>query len=169
MRLYEGMYIVSMELASQGWEKVEETVSGTITRFNGTIVRLRKWGERVFTYPIQKQDKGVYVLVQFKSDPSHIEDIKGRVELDPNLLRVLIVVMNEAYAEESFEKEANDGVTAEERPDNDFYEMDDLNEGDNLDSDSEDEENECEISEETAEVDIDSEEDADADKEDEEV
>ena len=62
MRLYEGMYIVTTELASQGWEKVEETITETITRFGGDIVRIRQWGERNLSFPIDKQDRGVYGL-----------------------------------------------------------------------------------------------------------
>lgn len=107
MRLYEGMYIASMELASQGWDKVEETVKDTIVRFDGEIVRIRKWGERRFTYPIHKQVKGLYVLVHFNAEPAAIENIKARVELESDLLRVLIIRMPEEYAEESFAKDSD--------------------------------------------------------------
>jgi len=108
LRLYEGMYIVTMDLASRGWEEVEKAVTGTITRFGGEIVRIRKWAERTFAYPIKKRERGVYVLVQFNADPSVIDSIKERIELEEDLLRALIIRMDERYAEESFAKEPGD-------------------------------------------------------------
>jgi len=102
------MFIVTNNLASQGWDKVQETVTEPITRYGGEIVRLRKWSERSFAYPIQKHESGVYVLVQFRSNPQDVSKIEGRVQITPEILRVLITRIEERYAEESFAKEPGD-------------------------------------------------------------
>jgi len=152
------MYIASMDLASQGWDKVEETVQDTITRFDGEIVRIREWGERRFTYPIQKQEKGLYVLVHFNAEPSAIENIKGRVELESDLLRVLILRMPEEHAEESFARDSDHQVP--DTMDDDF--MSDRDDG-RMDMKEEPEDN---IDAESGEDDEKASEDEDADKED---
>lgn len=108
MRLYEGMYIVPTELDSQGWEKVEEAVKDTIARFDGEIVRMRKWSERIFASPIHKHEKGVYVLVHFMLDPDKVKKVENRIQLAPHILRALIVKIDEAYAEKSFAIEPGD-------------------------------------------------------------
>jgi small subunit ribosomal protein S6 len=108
VRLYEGMFIVTNQLATEGWEKVEEVIREVITRQGGEVVRLRKWGERVFTYPIKKQPSGVYVLVQFRMDPQNITKMELRLQITPTVLRALFLVLDERYADESFAKEAGD-------------------------------------------------------------
>ncbi len=119
------MYIVTNDLAAEGWEKVEEIVSETITRFDGEIVRMRKWGERHFAYPIQKETSGVYVLVHFKTDPSAIVKMENRVQLSAQILRVLITTLDEKYAEESFAKEPGE-ESAIRLEDSDYDDDDDF-------------------------------------------
>ncbi|MFH1709408.1 MAG: 30S ribosomal protein S6 [Planctomycetota bacterium] len=108
MRLYEGMFIVTNQLATEGWEKVEEVIREVITRQGGEVVRMRKWGERVFTCPIKKQPGGVYVLVHFKMDPQNISKMELRLQIAPTILRALFLVMDERVADESYAKEAGD-------------------------------------------------------------
>ena len=108
MKLYEGMYIVTNDLASQGWENVEAAVKDSITRFDGEVIRLKKWSERPFAYPIEKQRSGVYVLVHFNADPSAIAKIENRIQITPEILRILVTTLDEKYAEESFAKEPGD-------------------------------------------------------------
>ena len=74
---YETLFVVDCSIG-------EEAVKATVEKFtamiaeNGTIENVDEWGKRRLAYPINDQNDGYYVLVNFKSEgefPAELERV----------------------------------------------------------------------------------------------
>jgi small subunit ribosomal protein S6 len=90
-RTYEAMFIVDPTVASKEWNRVTEELEKTFSRYGAEIVSLKKWGERKLSYPIQKQQRGTYVLAYFNSPTDSLQKIRADLHLSEILLRCLIL------------------------------------------------------------------------------
>ncbi len=54
-----------------------------------------EWDTRPFAYEIEHLDKGYYVLMTFRIDPTKLPELYGRFKLDENVLRYQVVRLEE--------------------------------------------------------------------------
>ena len=75
----------------------EDAVKATVEKFtamiaeNGTIESVDEWGKRRLAYPINDQNDGYYVLVNFKSGsefPAELERVFG---INESILRSIVI------------------------------------------------------------------------------
>ena len=93
MRPYELMMIVNADLEDPKEEitKVEEVVR----TLGGEIAKTDVWGKRRLAYPIRKKQEGVYALSSFSVEPDQIVELKRLLSLRQNLMRTMIVCLDE--------------------------------------------------------------------------
>ena len=92
---YEGLFIIRGDLDDGRVEAVLEEVNGLIAKHGGEISKTDKWGRRKLAYPIKKLNEGVYVIMYFKILPLQLVDLERSLKLYENLLRFLIIKMDE--------------------------------------------------------------------------
>ena len=87
---YETLFVVDCSID-------EETLKSTVEKFtamiaeNGTIENVDEWGKRRLAYPINDQNDGYYVLVNFKSEgefPAELERVFG---INESILRSIVI------------------------------------------------------------------------------
>ena len=87
---YETLFVVDCAIG-------EEAVKATVEKFtamiaeNGTIENVDEWGKRRLAYPINDQNDGYYVLVNFKSAsefPAELERVFG---INEYILRSIVI------------------------------------------------------------------------------
>ena len=87
---YETLFVVDCSIG-------EDAVKATVEKFtamiaeNGTIENVDEWGKRRLAYPINDQNDGYYVLVNFKSEsefPAELERVFG---INECILRSMVV------------------------------------------------------------------------------
>ena len=87
---YETLFVVDCSIG-------EDAVKATVEKFtamiaeNGTIESIDEWGKRKLAYPINDQNDGYYVLVNFKSEgefPAELERVFG---INENILRSIVI------------------------------------------------------------------------------
>lgn len=87
---YETLFVVDCAIG-------EENVKATVEKFtamiaeNGTVESIDEWGKRRLAYPINDQNDGYYVLVNFKSEsefPAELERVFG---INEYILRSIVV------------------------------------------------------------------------------
>ncbi|MCL2840961.1 MAG: 30S ribosomal protein S6 [Defluviitaleaceae bacterium] len=90
-----------------------DKVKALIERFGGTIEKVDDWGRRKLSYPIAKQNEGMYTFITYASAGETPREVENRLNLSENVLRYLTVVLDEkaaakaaAIAAEAAEKEA---------------------------------------------------------------
>ena len=87
---YETLFVVDLQLG-------EEVVASTIEKFtsliaaNGEVTEVNEWGKRRLAYPINDQNDGYYVLVNFKSGADFPAELKRIYNITEGIMRSVIV------------------------------------------------------------------------------
>ena len=66
---YEAVYIVDTNLPDDQFTGIIDKYQGVVTRGNGTIDDMDRWEPRRLAYPIKGRREGVYVVMNFRSEP----------------------------------------------------------------------------------------------------
>ena len=96
MKFYETTYIVHSALQEGRLNDITESINNFVKSAGGEILYFDNWGRKKLSYMIEKQKYGTYIYFQFKvSDNSQIKNLNIEFEHNPNILRSLIVKIDE--------------------------------------------------------------------------
>lgn len=93
-KIYETTFIVNANLDDQQIDAIIDKVKDLITKNNGEILELAKWGRKRFAYPIKKKNNGFYVVCEFESYGDLVSRLERHFMLDENIIRFLIIALN---------------------------------------------------------------------------
>ena len=129
MRRYESIFITPPQASEQKVEDLITKIKAQVTRADGEIVDIQKWGERPLAYEIKKNKRGKYYRLDFVADANLTEMIQRIEELyrfSDHVIRFITVkthddtTAEEAHADASRQRPAPpplpDATSAEERP-----------------------------------------------------
>ena len=94
MNKYEVMFIAK-PLEDAEVDPIAEFVSNLIKKNGGNVEKVDRWGKRHLAYPVKKQADGNYVLINFEADPAVIKEIDRVMKIQDDLLKHLIVKIDE--------------------------------------------------------------------------
>ena len=92
MKNYEIMYILAPTLDEAGTKSAVESLHKILTGNGAKITGVKEWGMRDLAYPIKKQTKGYYAIVNFEAEPVAVNEFDRIVKLDTRVLRFLVTV-----------------------------------------------------------------------------
>ena len=102
MKKYEAMFIVKPDLSAEEKDSVVKMIKEQITKQNGTVVSDEVWAERkklaYDLFPVGGQARfkeGTYYLIYFQCEPTAVSAIKSGLGLNENILRYLILKVEE--------------------------------------------------------------------------
>ena len=95
MNKYEMMYIVKATQEADAVKKTAEAVKNAVEDCKGKISEFKELGEKKLAYPIKKEISGYYYVIEFEAAKDAEAEINRRVGLDENVLRHLIVRLDE--------------------------------------------------------------------------
>jgi small subunit ribosomal protein S6 len=88
--LYETLFIVHPEKGPKMKEFVER-LKKVIEGQDGSLTHVDEWGLRDLAYRIEKQGKGFYTLLQYRSSARAVEELERNLRLTDGILRYLTV------------------------------------------------------------------------------
>ncbi len=97
MRHYETLYIISAELADEEIQQKAAEYEGVLTERGAQMVKVDHWGRRKLAYPIKKQPKGYYVLMEYGAEPAAVAELERRFKIDEAILRYLTVKLKDKF------------------------------------------------------------------------
>ena len=95
MNKYEMMFIVKATMDSENVKATAESVKKLVTDLKGNVVEYKEIGEKKLAYPIKKELNGYYFLMQFEANKDIEAEINRKARLDENVLRHLIIKLDE--------------------------------------------------------------------------
>ena len=101
------MFIISDTVAGSDWETAVKHVEDLLRKRGAEILKSEKWEERKFAYKLKGRKRGTYLLVYFNAPTDSISLIKRDFELSDNVLRTLIVRVDEIKESKPEEETAN--------------------------------------------------------------
>ena len=105
MRRYETIFIAQSDLPDDTIDELVERFRQIITDLKGIVVKIEKWGKRKLSYPIKKQQKGYYVLVDFAGEKDVVTELERNMKFDDKVLKYMSVKKAEKVDPEEIEKE----------------------------------------------------------------
>ena len=91
MKNYELLYIIDATLADEKKDAIIEKVSAIVTSNGGEVSEPEKWGVRKYAYPINFQNEGYYVLMNFKADSNVPKIMESQLLILDGVVRHMIV------------------------------------------------------------------------------
>jgi small subunit ribosomal protein S6 len=98
VRDYELVLVVSPDAGDDGFPATVERVSNFITERGGEIKNVDQWGRRRLAYPIRRFHDGYYAVAHFSADPPVLRPLEASLELAEDILRHLVVRLDELPA-----------------------------------------------------------------------
>lgn len=123
MNYYEKVMIIDSNVDDSAVEEIVAKIRDIITGQGGEILKTDKWGRRKLAYELNKQQKGNYVLLLFKSPPSTIGQLEKHCKLSDVIIKFMVVKLTKKKqieavlpsAEETKEKTSAASESAEEK------------------------------------------------------
>ena len=91
MNNYEGMFLLDHGKVKNEVQKGIDEVTGILEKLGGQIEKIGKWDERKLAYEINRQKRGVYVLVHFRFDGSKIDELRREYQLNELVVRQIFI------------------------------------------------------------------------------
>jgi small subunit ribosomal protein S6 len=107
---YECMFIVNCA--------AEDACKATVNKFvsliagNGETIDVADWGTRRLEYPINDMNEGYYEVVTFRSEPEFPSELERLLNIDENVMRSLILRLDEEVAEKVARRAADRAAAA---------------------------------------------------------
>jgi small subunit ribosomal protein S6 len=87
---YETLFVVDCSIGEEGVKSIVEKFTALIAE-NGTVENVDEWGKRRLAYPINDQNDGYYVLVNFKSEGEFPAELERLFGINENILRSIVI------------------------------------------------------------------------------
>jgi small subunit ribosomal protein S6 len=95
MTKYEIMFIVKATQESTEVKKTAENAKKILTTEGANVTEFKELGEKKLAYPIKKEMNGYYYVMQVEANKEAITEFDRKVKLDENILRHLIIRLDE--------------------------------------------------------------------------
>ncbi len=105
MRRYETIFIVRPDLPDDVIDELIKRFGGIITDMKGIVVAVERWGKRKLAYPINKERKGYYILMDLVGDSTVVTELEKKMKFDDNVLKYLSTKKAEKVDLKEIEKE----------------------------------------------------------------
>ncbi|AHH08077.1 30S ribosomal protein S6 [Borrelia anserina] len=90
IKKYEACFLFKSEELE--YKSALEEVKKQLTAFNASDFVENFLGERALEYPIKKQSRGRYEIIEFDMDSNDLKELEVQLKLIKNLLRYMILV-----------------------------------------------------------------------------
>jgi small subunit ribosomal protein S6 len=113
------MYIIKPTLDEDSIDAVAKKIDDQIAGIKGAVEKTEKRGRKRLAYEVKDFKDGFYVLTTFQADPSQITELERLLKLNDDVIRHLIVRLDEealAHAEAQKAAAANPAAAPAPRP-----------------------------------------------------
>ena len=90
-RPYEIMFICSTQVPQSDVDGLTEKIKKILADANAELQGVQPWGRRRLAYPIKQHRDGLYIYVEFKSDPSPIPKLNELLRVSDLVIRHMVV------------------------------------------------------------------------------
>jgi len=91
MNKYETLFILKATLDEEAVKAGVEKFKGIIENGGGTIDNIDAWGKRKLAYEIDKQNEGIYTLINFTADSQLPKELDRVFRITDGVIRHIIV------------------------------------------------------------------------------
>lgn len=101
MHLYETIFIARQEMSPAQVESLTKSLSDILKENEASVGKTEYAGLRTLAYPIKKNKKGHYVLMNVTAPAAALKEFERRMRLNEDILRYMSVLVEEHEDEPS--------------------------------------------------------------------
>ena len=90
MNKYESVIIANSNLDDGKVKQLTEKFSKLINE-HGKVEEIQEMGKKKLAYPIQKQEEGYYVVLNFEAEPAFIAELERVYRITDEILKFIVV------------------------------------------------------------------------------
>jgi len=105
MSFYEHTLIAKQDISTPDLEKIEKKYKDIISKTEGDLIKVEKWGLLSFAKKIKTYNKGFYIHYKFSANSKTLQEINKNSIIDNSLLRYLTVKYKKLDTETEYFKE----------------------------------------------------------------
>lgn len=94
MSLYESVFIARPNLSSTQVDKLSERFVEIIKDNGGKVEKIESWGLRTLAYPIKKNKKGHYVLLNIDAPAAALSEMERNMRINEDVIRHMSVAVD---------------------------------------------------------------------------
>ena len=94
LKNYEIVMVFSLSNGEDAVEALKTKFTDLISK-NGTLGEVETWGKRRLAYPINYENEGYYMVINFSSDETFPAELDRVINITDGVLRSLIVAKDE--------------------------------------------------------------------------
>ncbi len=91
MNSYELLYILDNGLSDEKKEELVNKFNDVITKADGTIDTVDKWGTKKLAYDIDYKSEGYYVLINFKANSDLPNELERIMKITDGVVRFIVL------------------------------------------------------------------------------
>lgn len=99
MRRYETIAILKPSLGEDDLKSVIDRSTGIIEGFEGSIIKLDRWGLKKLAYPIGKDQQGYYLYMQYAGVPAAVSELERIYRIEDRVMKFLTVKLQDVFSE----------------------------------------------------------------------
>lgn len=91
MNFYETVFVCSPLLNEEEIDELIEKIKSLITKENGQVMNVNKWGRKKLAYPIKRHREGYYIFIEFQASGDLIKKLENLYQVTDKIIRYLTV------------------------------------------------------------------------------
>lgn len=95
MAFYEQVLVTRPDISPQQVDALIEDITRIIQENEGNVGKTEYWGLRNLAYPIRKQRKGHYALLNIDAPPAALSELDRRLRINDDVMRYLTIKVDE--------------------------------------------------------------------------
>ena len=110
MRSYQSVLILKPDLDEAQVDQVLEKITEFLSKNNGSIVKVEKWGKKRLAYRVKKSRFGYYLNIYHTCESLKVSALEADYKLYDLILKFLVIRLDDKDLELAMKREYEDGV-----------------------------------------------------------
>ena len=115
MRSYQSVLILKPDLDEAQVDQVLEKITEFLSKNNGSIVKVEKWGKKRLAYRVKKSRFGYYLNIYHTCESLKVSALEADYKLYDLILKFLVIRLDDKDLELAIKREYEDGVEEENK------------------------------------------------------
>ncbi len=98
MNTYESIFILRSTLNDEDVQKTVTKMEGVVKQ-GGELVATENWGKKRLAYEVEKEKKGIYILLRFLGTGNLTSELERNYRIDDNVIKFLTVKLDKKALE----------------------------------------------------------------------
>ena len=115
LRSYQSVLILKPDLDEAQVDQVLEKITEFLSKNNGSIVKVEKWGKKRLAYRVKKSRFGYYLNIYHTCESLKVSALEADYKLYDLILKFLVIRLDDKDLDLAMKREYGDGVEEEKK------------------------------------------------------